>query len=208
MKEHPLLLNGESVRSVLAGLKTQIRTPIMQIEQWMIEYDGDGAYTIPRHDDPNDHVNILYYSPWRVGDRLWVRETFCEESAGWSGLCTYRADLPMHWDAGETTHGEAVTLRAEDYTWKPSIHMPRWASRITLEVTGVRVERVQEISHEEAIAEGFTGRNWKAGSQGDTAYPCHAYRDWWDSMYKKRGFGWDTNPVVWVREFKLCKEKE
>lgn len=75
---------------------------------------------------------------------------------------------------------------------RPSIHMPRWASRILLEITDVRVERVQDISYQDAIAEGF----------GLAGAPIEAFHALWDSIYKARGAGWDANPFVWVIEFK------
>lgn len=80
--------------------------------------------------------------------------------------------------------------------WRPSIHMPRWASRLTLEVTGVRVERVQEISEADAAAEGVMPLQMDRGS----CIP--SYEGLWDSINVKRGFGWDANPWVWVVEFK------
>ena len=85
----------------------------------------------------------------------------------------------------------------EGCRWKPSIHMPKWAARIWLEVTGVRVERVQDISEEDAIAEGIP--------RGAVQYCGHAirlFRDLWDSINAKRGYPWEVNPWVWVVEFK------
>ena len=82
--------------------------------------------------------------------------------------------------------------------WRPSIHMPRWASRITLEVVSVRVERLQEISETDALAEGINGEELFR-AQG---YAPDAFRKLWDSLNAKRGYGWAKNPYVWVIEFK------
>lgn len=100
------------------------------------------------------------------------------------------------------------------YKWKPSIHMPRWASRITLEVTDVRVERVQDISEQDALAEGVdmeTEHGSLCINIEDASYSSNlvygsaiktVFRKLWDSINLKRGYGWDINPWVWVVEFK------
>lgn len=94
--------------------------------------------------------------------------------------------------------------------WKPSIHMPRWASRITLEVVSVRVERVQDISEEDAVAEGCNGytiwgpvpgESWRTEPKEDVS-AIDKFATLWDSINAKRGFSWDINPWVWVVEFK------
>jgi hypothetical protein len=99
-----------------------------------------------------------------------------------------------------------------DGRWEAASHMPRWASRLALEITAVRVERVQEISEADAIAEGiehvdntkevFGYRDYE-GSTGCTFEPWKSFCTLWDSLNAKRGFGWDVNPWVWVREFKV-----
>lgn len=92
----------------------------------------------------------------------------------------------------------------EKLTWKPSIHMPRWASRITLEVTGVRVERVRDITEDDARAEGANQDPIDGPEQGGS-YKL-GFWDIWDSINAKRGFGWEVNPWVWVYEFKRVRE--
>jgi hypothetical protein len=97
--------------------------------------------------------------------------------------------------------------------WRPSIHMPRWASRITLEVTGVRVERLKEITEADAIAEGIAlqpcsaGHHARYGLWTGKKHACNdsakvVYMDLWEAINAERGFGWDVNPWVWVVEFK------
>jgi len=91
-----------------------------------------------------------------------------------------------------------------DAKWRPSIHMPRWASRITLEVTAVRVERVQNITPEDCQAEGVRCEQHYEGigNPCDEVRLLHAFQDLWNSINAKRGFGWDANPWVWVVGFK------
>lgn len=134
------------------------------------------------------------------GDRLWVRETW--QSAPLRGVFAYRAD-PM-WSG--------VPAPTPDGRWRPSIHMPRCASRITLEITGVRVERLRDINEDDAIAEGIqpaalTGhwRLYGRGANGDMdRSPRVSYRSLWESI---NGQGsWDANPWVWVIEFRRVTE--
>ena len=125
---------------------------------------------------------------------MWVRETFGpglgDNPTPTLGYVAYRAD------------GEYPARLKDTHVWRPSIFMPRWASRITLKITGVRVERLQDISEDDAIAEGaipVSGFN-SDGSNGPTTY-IDAFADLWDSINAKRGFGWDANPWVFVLGF-------
>ncbi len=131
---------------------------------------------------------------FEMGGRLWVKETFTgADDPAHLGCVLYRAD-------GERS-----------VRWRPSIYMPRWASRITLEVTDVRVERVQEISEDDALAEGIEpGEVCRhpeiCGRAGESALQCmqaHHFLHLWDSINgKKPGCSWDDNPWVWVIEFR------
>lgn len=234
------------VRAILNGSKTQTRRVVKpQPEATIVGPDvmwahgdesahsGVGWYCC--NADYPEEGSIFYRCPYGApGDRLWVRETW---GAVWPDvepvplkecIIEYRADLPH----GCTDHpggwprgGEMGAPR-----WRPSIHMPRWASRITLEITGVRVERVQDISFADAAAEGFDLRdmdilhrvahqaeadNWSlARSAGFTQEDIEAgessgvlavywFLGLWDSINAKRGFGWDANPWVWVVEFEV-----
>jgi hypothetical protein len=154
------------------------------------------------------------------GDRLWVRETFMP----WRRTCVEyphefdvlnrdgRGGLTLNeWIAEYGRNGVEVAYRADgdDEGWMPAIHMPRWASRLTLEITNVKVERVQEISEEDAIAEGVkldhrAEQEW-TGTQKSS--DCHRGRFafLWDSINAKRDGGiyaWEKNPWVWALEFK------
>ena len=134
--------------------------------------------------------SIALGSPYgRPGDRLWVRETMGIDSVG-------------------GRHYRATTAVAHCVQkWKPSIFMLRNDCRITLEVTGVRVERVQEITEDDAAAEGVhsTGSYFCMCKNHGTLYlhAKDAYMELWDSINSKRGYGWDVNPWVWVVEFRL-----
>jgi len=129
-----------------------------------------------------------------VGDRLWVRETFRPET---DGETAYRADF-QGWEADGTD-------------WKPSIFMPRGSSRIELEVTEIRALRLQDISEEDAAAEG--AMTWWNGLSQEEQFgmydggrgPIAAFRMLWDSINAKRGVGWDTNPWVWAVSFRRVK---
>lgn len=162
-------------------------------------------------------MNCPYGKP---GDRLWVRETWAQiwKYEGCIGedttepyncsMCSgcrieYRADTknscPGDWPESMAKEDD------EAPRWKPSIHMPRWASRITLEITNMRVERLNDITEEDAKAEGAKEKH----NIFHDAIQAHignvAIRNFavlWDSIYSKRGLGWDANPWVWVIEFK------
>lgn len=125
-----------------------------------------------------------------VGDRIWVRETWAEAGGSAPELRLYRANYPAH----VPTHYENVPP-AEDIRWTPSIHMPRWASRILLEITDVRVERLNGISEEDAKAEGAPTECCVIGDKHFLGF-----RSLWKSIYGDDG--WQANPWVWVIEFK------
>lgn len=210
MKERPIIFNAEMVKAILDGRKTQTRRAVTpqpinskvgmvnagycgHPELWLV--DGDvGSYT----------CNGLIAPEWRcpfgvIGDRLWVRETFAQ------GLCT------------ESTLAYKATHKPEDLEegwfekikWTPSIHMPRWASRITLEITGVRVERLNAISENDALSEGcvaLDGCKWHTFEEAKAGTPMHdhtakdAFSALWQSIYGEES--WSSNPWVWVIEFK------
>jgi hypothetical protein len=137
----------------------------------------------------------------RPGDRLWIRETFCPD---WTDHPIYKADGGSAREAGYS----------KEPKWRPSIHMPRNLSRIDLEITGVRVERLQDISVEDAKAEGLEYREgmwgiWNAdGSMrcGGGSYPVEAFRCLWINI---NGNGsWNNNPFVWVIEFKRMSQND
>lgn len=146
MRTRPILFNGEMVRAILDGRKTQTRRVIREQPPLIPMDDRAIATLIPQ-------------CPYQ-GDRLWGEDSFDDRTR-----------------------------------WSPSIFMPRWASRLLLDVLGIRVERVQDIDEYDAVSEGVSigeGQN----STIDT------FRELWDSINAQRGFGWDKNPWVWVVDFK------
>ena len=198
MKEHPILFSAPMVRALLAGTKTQTRRVVKPTPEW-IEKSGvlslKGRVGLP-------HVLCPYGQP---GDWLWVRETWQHlDNVGQraheflphqkhSRHCFFLAD-----ESDSTT--KPLSGR-----WRPSIHMPRWASRITLDITGVRVARLQDICEEDAISEGV-GQDtdgWFDYQMPSTQACLNArasYRTLWESI---NGPGtWDASPWVWAVEFK------
>ncbi len=160
-------------------------------------------------------VDTVYCPYGQPGDRLWVKESFAACVTGIDDLCIWYADdscfalsaangdVP---DGGLSTYFRMVDRSAKNdgrSIKQSSRFMPRWASRLTLEIVSVRVERVQEISEADAKAEGMTraGRCQHCQSKQIAPYVCE-YRELWDSLNAKRGFGWDVNPWVWVIEFR------
>lgn len=200
MKERPILFSASMVCAILEGRKTQTRRIIK--EQPLPGCIGTYGVGIPFIRGKNGDVRCPYGQP---GDRLWVRETFHTVDGH---RAFYRADY-NHNPKGDKEHG---------IVWTPSIHMPRWASRINLEVTGVRVERLNEISEADAVAEGIKQAReplsylWNAdypdkgcGTSGDDKEPgpVAAYHHLWTYI---NGVGsWNENPWVWVVEFKVLE---
>jgi hypothetical protein len=157
----------------------------------------------------------------RPGDRLWVKETFCYGKISVGELSDGRESEPyisQCKDDNDIIYKQTIPqfFDMEEVRWKPSIFMPRWASRITLEVTDVRVERVQEMTDSDAGAEGMPDCKpvipiadctiCEAKMEGD-CLTKRGFKGLWDSINAKRGFGWSVNPWVWVVTFKLLDKK-
>jgi hypothetical protein len=201
IKERPIPFTGEMVRAILDGRKAQTRRVVNP--QPFPDENGD---CLVRHPDgrplawPERAYDGVMPCPYgQPGDRLWVRET-------WAHDCSHcddpRCGNPDHvWYAASEAHPEQFAGSA---SWRPSSRMPRWASRITLEITEVRAQRVQEISEDDANAEGCGfgctvkserfGRYMSAGQ--------YAFASLWDSINANRGLGWESNPWVWVIGFR------
>jgi hypothetical protein len=205
MKEHPILFSGEMVRAILSGQKTQTRRPVkLDLDNC---YDTVTPTGIARHPYCQQTIIRDFKCPHgQPGDRLWVRETI-RKMPGRGNAPVYRADIP-----------DDV---AKDFIWTPSIHMPRGASRITLEVVSVRVERLQDITEADAQAEGVERINLTDGIlHGVPLHPVFgvpkvhpytstykdAFQAAWDTIYGsslKTPRLWSSeNSWVWVIEFK------
>lgn len=210
MKERPIIMTGESVRAIIAGRKTQTRR-IVKLPAG-VEYDGHSPETFDvsasAQHQPTGSVRVR--NPYGVpGDLLWVKETFAlapmaddpdpEYEDDWSPV--YRADGDERpWLTSHDEDAEEIPP-----PWRPSIFMPRWASRITLRVTSVRVERVQAIGEADAIAEGIEMfDNVDVGIVRNTFGPKAAFAIVWDQINSKRA-SWASNPWVWVVAFEVVR---
>lgn len=229
MRERGIIFNAEMVRAVLEGRKTQTRRVCNEIDpsnfpgclskrQWARVNNA-----IPMAFGPDD------FCPFgSVGDRMWVRETWSDVNHYGCSAVAYRADGEVR-DLNEDD-GEENDPNLEKYwfanwypdlisgtegRWTPSIHMPRWASRITLEITGVRLERLQDISESDAAAEGieplplepdmpqFYHEYFPIGIKNGLRCNMSAassFSGLWEAIYGKES--WQANPWVWVIEFK------
>ncbi|KVU85119.1 hypothetical protein WK75_27675 [Burkholderia ubonensis] len=242
MTERPILFSGPMVRAILDGRKTQTRRVVKlphtnPLGAWESTTVG-GHGTRLANGSPAPELPAIWHTRTgdclvcphgNAGDQLWVRETHEVRRIGTE---TFDGGRPTRRYAGiayQADDGRAEvdidldTFQAldakESRGWSPSIHMPRWASRITLEITGVRVERLQDISEVDAIDEGARTLDEGRLRQQFPAYfaardatppgekpplgpsPRTRFAKLWDGLNAARGHGWDTNPWVWVVEF-------
>ena len=228
MKERPIIFSGPMVRAILEGRKTQTRRVVKPQRKNMV-YDLSGAWVDPggtiwgpgpylkvpvRHVDDtfDDGIIDRVFCPYGpVGTRLWVRET-------WAVPVEYDdtaprdipQDVPVQYAVESMAlNGREGAIRSDCRgRWRPSIHMPRWASRILLEVEDVRLERVQDISDLDALAEGIQVIGRTEVNDLSRGKFRHAFRALWDSINAKRGHGWDKNPWVWVVQFRVVNAQE
>jgi len=201
--DRPILFSGPMVGALLEGGKTQTRRVLASDKKDSL-FNGEwsDSYVL----DPGNADWRARDIRFAIGDRLWVREAW--RCNGWAtDLATifYRA-----------SEGDGYTAMCEQYpvvgkpplrvtaTWRPGIHMPRWASRLTLTVTDVRVQRVQEISEADAEAEGTAPI--LVPPDGGSAPHVEGFRDLWDSINASRGFGWETNPWVVALTFTVRRQ--
>ena len=228
MKERPILFSGPMVRALLDGSKTQTRRAMKPQPTEFVGgpgvtlQDGSPAPLVPLDDSVEPYGREIVCPYGQPGDRLWVREAFDFLPSG--GPDQPQACEIVYWATGSIEPRSAP----HDYNpmiyghqkVRPSIHMPRWASRITLEITSVRVERLQDISEADAMAEGIVECPIPAddegprrigymvgpddGKSGLSVTPIQAYRDLWESINGPDS--WTTNPWVWVVEFKRLQK--
>ena len=228
MTEKPIIMAGESVRAILENRKTVSRrvvkpqpvfrddvndpTGITHNGWWWTRRDGTGIHSQPTAEDL---ARVLqrspYFWPYREGMRFWVREGFAIMPRSAYGHCPNQVDpanpaMIAVWREGWE--------RSQPGPWKSPIFMPRWASRLTLEVTGVRVERLQATTPRDCAAEGIMLQRWideeagkplpqhDPGEEADGEELLQKFRKLWDRLNAKRGFGWDVNPWVWKVEFR------
>lgn len=220
MKERPILFNGAMVRAILAGQKTQTRRVVKPCK------DREFGCNLMPHEIAGEINNGNFInSPYgQLRDQLWVRETFkfiahCEIKNGRGDMrygYAYQADSATVWQDEPTTIYDQVEFQPEPgmqfkpMPWKPSIHMPRKASRIMLEITDVRIERLQGISESDARAEGCACVDEFSGREVLCPITCNAgsyrlgYRALWESINGRDS--WHANPWVWVISFKRVEQ--
>lgn len=212
MRERPILFSAPMVRAILEGRKTQTRR-VVKLPKWA----GANCIEVNERDMPlvvAEATGCLAEMPFpygQPGDRLWVREAFADLlNTGIEHRPTPESPIQRFAYAADTPPGSYGDECRKDYgiKWQPSIHMPRWASRILLEVTAIRVERLQDISEADAQAEGayadaacngmFTtdGNTYTTKQDGAAG----AYAELWERLHGDDA--WAANPWVWVVEFK------
>ena len=219
MRERPMLFNGAMVRAILEGRKTQTRRAIKAIP-WLpgtnpdfsqaAAFQNAGEFRIAGSEEMTSGFRCPF---GEVGDRLWVRETWVPgyhheaDEDGSKVSIIYRADnsersvaapsyeLAERWGREFSEDGDSPP------TWRPSIHMPRWAARLMVEITSVRVERLQAVSEADCRAEGAAGGH---GAIPDYAYNATA-REHFEHIWTSTGGDWKANPWVWVVEFRVTE---
>lgn len=236
--EKPIIFSSEMVKAILTGRKTQTRRVIPDQEHILRMDDSQnyGPLTVKNSETPGifrwncregtgGGAGIHKCNYGFTGDKLWVRETFQLWQPWGSVGDEWVGDEVMEFDgripkaAPDVYSPWRLAYKADDPDlckwWRPSIFMPRWASRIMLEIVSVRVERVREITREDAMAEGVSNC-WEWNEARNKKHPEHFGRGLlnpyvanisvlWDEINGKRGYGWDVNPWVWVIEFKVSE---
>ncbi|HII4519562.1 TPA: hypothetical protein ACY4UA_000998 [Yersinia enterocolitica] len=224
-KERPILFNAEMVNAILSGRKTQTRR-IVKCNFQDIGFNHDMGQEWPWSEDCEHAEDYWHPCPLGVvGDQLWVRETFAL-LGNEDGVCVDWQDNMVKGDeqaaariykaSCEQKHGDYGLYSIPDSaywkpdtsnmkyegSWRPSIHMPRWASRINLLITGVRVERLNTISTGDAMAEGYPAEREATGGSLDAWL---WFRELWDGIYPDNTF--EVNPWCWVIEFERMEAK-
>ena len=221
MKERPIIFSGEMVRAVLDGRKTQTRRVVkfrhhtakllgQQFEHTQLKaaYPArvNGWVFWSNSFTDAEKITTQQYEhglpcPYGVsGDRLWVKENFYVQPWIWEWDHKLQ---PVHYAASSPKE------QVEDYILKPSIFMPRWASRIMLEINGVRVERLQNMSLEDCTAEGVAQYTFAKGVLSDNPPdPRWKFIELWNRINAKSGWSWESNPWVWAIKFRMLESAE
>ena len=226
-KELPIIMDGDSVRAILAGRKTQTRRAIPHKLMQNADLDANDPTYIYFEDAYGDSHRGVTYAPYKKDDLLWVKEAWklwdwTEDGVPWIRYAADEAlrlrDIP---DTGDTfwemetaekigniwakLSGRENVIKhgaARDGKWRSPLFMYKHFTRIWLRVTGVRAERLQDITDPDAIAEGML-HNVDPSWEGNGAFARGRYQSVWDELNAKRGYPWEDNPWVWVYEFEV-----
>lgn len=218
VEEKSILFNAEMVKAVLGGRKTQTRRAIMVGRGVPLSEDGAWQWSpkvcLPDEYGPREGVwwsvgnGHAFKCPFgKAGDRLWVRESFFVQPGIWQ---RHHGPQPVEYSADVDDRAQL-----EDYDRKPSIHMPRWASRLTLGIVEVRAQKLQDLADSDAVAEGIERvggrhclspwRNYRKGVEGEMSMDCscprRSFMTLWESIHGKGA--WEANPWVWATTFKV-----
>lgn len=229
MAEHPILFSGPMVRAILEGRKTVTRRPVtvrwgkhsrcQPFEPYYVEEDGQLLVDCSNRADSHGNSDFREFAscmpcPFgRPGDRLWVRETWASAYARGCFGTIFQADGAFV--QGKRSHKKGPHFSADDLPpwtkWRPSLHMPRWASRLSLEVLDVRAERLSSATNDEAEREGFQAAHFPSdpvdcgSGHGYHEPPIPAlgeFLDAWDAIYSKGPYASTNDPWVWRIEFR------
>lgn len=213
MKEHPILFNGAMVSAILEGRKTVTRRAVKatkaHADGFMMLDHGKGWWPYNAFGDfTSDHEGMEYpiACPYgQPGDRLWVREAWqLHEKFTDNCVAVYKANERNSWTEFHRRFPVEVARGCQakpfqTHGFRPSIHMPRWASRILLEITNVRIERLQDISTEQIIAEGLSTTLREHDAEVDL-------RRQWRELWESTGGDWGGNPWVWCVSFRRIEQ--
>lgn len=205
MREIPILFSTSMVQAIQEDRKNKTRrlNNLQEInlkpDDWIFQgWVNDSKQLKAFFENKNMPLIQSAKCPWQPGDILWVRETWWRNYPHEYGRYFYRAD-GEEIEVPAVTGGTVARGKADGLKWNPSIFMPKDAARIFLEVTDVRVERLQDIAYDDCLCEGM----WDYGTDVDT---LAAFQELWQNLNEKRGYSWDTNPWVWVVEFRRVEK--
>ena len=244
MNDKPIIMSAESVQAILAGNKTQTRRVVALPDNFGLEFThvknvSANPNIAPLFEFSADAItNKQFYDgaltefyircPYQIGQKLWLREKFSfDMNSGFShgGFSSMSYTLgyadgtekEIIWEGkGDDKDLYIEFFDRQQHEWCSPVAMPRWASRLTLEVVGIRCERLQDITEKDAVAEGITERYIAKGGaftrvskilheHGEVGTLRNGYAVEWTNLNAKRGYPWDSNPWVWVIEFKVVK---
>ena len=214
MSEKPIIFSPPMVKAILEGEKTVTRR-IIKVPPCEIHEHGSTVSVTRPLKFKNEDARFCPYEPYHIGDILWVREKWCNVN---------KPEVkPDYYYFADTLLIECEDYDPKEWTWKPSIHMPREAARIFLEIKSISVGRLQEIGLKDVLAEGIrhheleripkrsdrpdlSDDEFKGVENWILSYARYEFEKLWDGINSKRGYPWRSNPWVWVIEFKRIEK--